>query len=263
MIEIAWVAAGRLQATICLAAFCLAPLSEPHAAEIKLLTFASSRPILTEVVPAFERASGHKLTLVYGSVERQRDQIAQGEVADVAITSRVLADDLSRRGKVSDNGITDLARITIRLFVRAGVPKPDIGTVDALKRSLLATEGVAFTNPARGALAGRSFADALKRMGIYDQVLAKDHVIAGLGHDVVAAVVRGEATIGAGPTNDVTPVPPGIGIVGPLPKELGSDTVIAAAILAAAPAPDAAAAFISFLKSPTAAAAMARHGLEP
>jgi molybdate transport system substrate-binding protein len=263
MIEIAWVAA-RLQAAACLATLLHAlPLSEAQAADIKVLTFSSSRPILAEAGPAFERASGHKLTIVYGSVEPQRDQIAQGEVADLAITSRVLADDLNRRGKVSANGITDLARITIRLFVRAGASKPDIGTVDALKRSLLAAEKVAFTNPARGALAGRSFADALKKMGIYDQVLAKANVIPGLGHDVVAAVARGEATIGAGPTNDVTPLPTGIDIVGPLPKVLESDTMISAALLAAAPAKDAAAAFIAFLTSPTGAAAMTRHGLEP
>ena len=126
-------------------------------------------------------------------------------------------------------GITDVARITIRLFVRAGAPKPDIATVEALKASLLTAESVAFTNPARGALAGRSFADALKRMDIYDQVLKRATIIPGLGHDVVAAVARGEAAIGAGPTNDVTPLPKGIDILGPLPTDLKSDTPIAAA----------------------------------
>jgi molybdate transport system substrate-binding protein len=263
VIEIAWVA--RLKAATCLAALLglAPPLSQAQAADIKVLTFSSSRPILTEAGPVFERASGHTLTIVYGSIEPQRDQIAQGEVADVVITSRVLADDLNKRGKIADHGIIDLARITIRLFVRAGATKPDIATVEALKRSLLAAEKVAFTNPARGALAGRSFADALKRMGIYDQVLARANVIPGLGHDVVAAVVRGEATIGAGPANDVTPLPTGIDIVGPRPKELESDTMISAALLAAAPVPDAAAAFIAFLRSPTGAAAMIRQGLEP
>ena len=147
--------------------------------------------------------------------------------------------------------------------MRAGAPKPDIGTVEALKASLLKAESVAFTNPARGALAGRSFANALKRMDIYDQVLKRAKIIPGLGHDVVAAVARGEAAIGAGPTNDVTPLPKGIDILGRLPKELESDTPIVAAILANAPSPDAAAAFIKFMKSPPGAAALTRHGLEP
>ena len=232
-----------------------------RAADIKILTFLSSRPILEEAGPAFEKATGHRLVIVYGSVEPQRDLIAKGEVADVVITSRVLADDLAKRGRTAE--ITEVARITIRLFVRAGARKPDIGTVEALKASLLKAELVAFTNPARGALAGRSFANALKRMGIYDQVLERAKIIPGLGHDVVAAVARGEAAIGAGPTNDVTPLPKGIDILGPLPKELESDTPIVAAILANAPSPDAAAAFIKFMRSPPGAAALTGHGLEP
>jgi molybdate transport system substrate-binding protein len=243
-----------------LAALAALSTSAP-AADIKVMTFLSSRPILEQVGPAFEKATGHRLVIVYGSVEPQRDLIAKGEVADVVITSQALADDLAKRGRTAS--IAEIARITIRLFVRAGAPKPDIGTVEALKAALLKAETVAFTNPARGALAGRSFADALKRMGIYDQVLARAKIIPGLGHDVVAAVARGEATIGAGPTNDVTPLPKGIDILGPLPKELKSDTPIMAAILANAPSPEAAAAFIKFIKSPPGADALTAHGLEP
>lgn len=243
------------------AAFSISATVPVRAADIKILTFLSSRPILEEAGPAFEKATGHKLMIVYGSVEPQRDLIAKGEVADVVITSRVLADDLAKRGRTAE--ITEVARITIRLFVGAGARKPDIGTVEALKASLLKAESVAFTNPARGALAGRSFADALKRMGIYDQVLERAKIIPGLGHDVVAAVARGEAAIGAGPTNDVTPLPKGIDILGPLPQELKSDTPIAAAILANAPSPAAAASFIEFMRSPPGAAALTRHGLEP
>jgi molybdate transport system substrate-binding protein len=245
-----------------LAAVTALSISAPvRAADIKVMTFLSSRPILEQVGPAFEKATGHRLVIAYGSVEPQRDLIAKGEVADVVITSGVLADDLEKRGRTV--AITEVARITIRLFVRAGAPKPNIGTVEALKTSLLKADAVAFTNPARGALAGRSFADALRRMGIYDQVLERAKIIPGLGHDVVAAVARGEATIGAGPTNDVTPLPKGIDILGPLPKELKSDTPIVAAILANAPVPDAAAAFIKFIKSPPGAAALTAHGLEP
>jgi molybdate transport system substrate-binding protein len=239
------------------------PFTAAQAADIKVMTFSSSRPTLAEAGPEFERATGHRLVIVYGSVEPQRDQIAAGEPADVVISSRVLVDDLAKRGRLAAGGITNLARITIRLFVRARVPKPDITTVDALRRSLLAASSVAFTNPARGALAGRSFADALRRMGIYDQVLVHAKVIPGLGHDVVAAVAAGEAAIGAGPTNDVTPLPAGIDVVGPLPKELETDVMISAGLIANGSAPEAAAAFIRFLASPAGHAAMSKHGLEP
>ncbi len=257
--------AALFRPTACIIAlFCLTEaITHAQAAEVKVLTFLSSRPILTDATPGFERASGHKLAIVYGSVEPLRDRVAAGEVADVLISSRVVLDNLAMQGKLAAGGITDVARITIRLFVRAGAARPDISTVDALQRSLLAAPSVAFTNPARGALAGRSFANALKRMGIYDQILARANVIPGLGHDVVAAVARGEAAIGAGPNNDVIPLPGGIDILGPLPKELESDVMISAGLLADSPAPDAAAAFIRFLVSPAGAAAMRAHGLEP
>src|SRR5687768_2835484 len=101
-----------------LLALCLAgPLAAAQAADIRVFTFLSSRPILEEAGPAFEKATGHRLVLVYGSVEPQRDLIAKGEVADVVITSRLLADDLDKRGRLK--AITEVARITIRLFVRA------------------------------------------------------------------------------------------------------------------------------------------------
>jgi molybdate transport system substrate-binding protein len=248
-------------ASFVLVALLAGPLAAAQAADIKVFTFSSSRPILEEAGPAFEKASGHRLVLVYGSVEPHRDLIAKGEVADVVITSRALADDLDKRGRLA--GITELARITIRLFVRAGAPKPDIGTVEALKASLLKAESVAFTNPARGALAGRSFANALKRMGIYDQVLKRAKIIPGLGRDVIAAVARGEATIGASPAYDLKTLSKGIDVLGRLPRELESDTPIVAGILANAPAPGPAADFIKFMRSPAGAAALVTYGLEP
>jgi molybdate transport system substrate-binding protein len=245
-----------------LLAFCLAgPLATAQAADIRVFTFLSSRPILEEAGPAFEKATGHRLVLVYGSVEPQRDLIAKGEVADVVITSRLLADDLDKRGQLK--AITEVARITIRLFVRAGAPKPDIATVEQLKASLLKAESVAFTNPARGALAGRSFAIALKKMEIYDQVLKRAKIIPGLGRDVIAAVARGEATMGASPAYDITTLSKGINVLGRLPRELESDTPIVAAILTNAPVPGPAAEFIKFMRSPAGAAALVKYGLEP
>jgi len=100
-------------------------------------------------------------------------------------------------------------------------------------------------------------------MGIADQVRAKAKVIPGLGHDVVATVAARQAAIGAAPTNDVTPPPGGIDILGGLPKELESDVVLVAAILANAPAPAAAKEFAAFLRSPAGVAAMKAHGLGP
>lgn len=240
----------------------VAQVAAAAAADVTVLGFLSLRPILTEAAPEFERASGHRVVGVYDSIAAMRSRISSAMPPDVVVASRPALDDLARLDFIAPGSIVDLARITIRLFVRAGAPQPDIGSVDALKRTLLAAPSLAFTNPGRGALAGRAFAEALKALGIADQLAPKSHVIEGLGSEVVAAVANGEAAIGAAPTNDLTPLPSGIAIVGPLPKELGSDTVIAAGLVKSSHAGDAATALIKFLASPAAANAFTAHGLE-
>jgi molybdate transport system substrate-binding protein len=255
-------AIARLGACLAAAVYLAAPCAGARAAEIKVLGFLSLRPILTELAPEFERTTGIKLALSYDSVNSMRSRIAAGEIAEVMIASRSVLDDLARLDRIAAGSIADLARISIRLFVRAGAPKPDISSVEALKRTLLTADSIAFTDPARGALAGRAFADALNRLGIADQIKAKSKSIQGLGSEVVTAVAAGAAAIGAAPTNDLTPLPGGIEIVGPLPKELATDVVISAGIVANARTPEAAAALIKFLASPAAAPAITAHGME-
>jgi molybdate transport system substrate-binding protein len=245
-------------AAICLAASC----ARAQAAELKVLGFLSLRPILAELAPTFERGTGNTLALAYDSVNSMRSRIAAGETADVLIASRSVLDDLAGGDRIAAGTIADLARISIRLFVRAGAPKPDIGSVAALKRALLAADSVAFTDPARGALAGRAFAGALDRLGIADQIKAKSKSIPGLGSEVVTAVASGTAAIGAAPANDLTPLPDGIEIVGPLPKELASDVTISAGAVTNARMPQAAVALIEFLASPAATPAITAHGME-
>jgi molybdate transport system substrate-binding protein len=122
---------------------------------------------------------------------------------------------------------------------------------------------LAYTDPSRGGLAGLAFGNALKQLGFTEDLKPKTKLIPGLGHDVVAAVERGEATLGAAPTNDVTPPSPGIAIIGPLPKELKSDVLISAGLLANAPDKVAAETLIKFLTSQAAAPAIVAGGLEP
>ncbi len=220
------------------------------------------RPILNDLTSEFERATGDRLTVNYDSVASMRSRISAGEIADVVITSRSAVDDLAGHDLVTADSIRDVAHISIRLFVRAGAPKPDIGSVEALKRTLLTSESLAFTDPTRGALAGRAFADALNRLGIADQVKFKSKLIQGLGSEVVTAVATGAAAIGAAPANDLTPLPGGIYVLGPLPKELETDIVISAGFLANMRARDAATDFIRFLASPAAIPAVTAHGME-
>jgi molybdate transport system substrate-binding protein len=248
---------------VCLAAAVL--LSEAiagaQAAEVKVLGFLSMRPILNDLTSEFERATGDRLAVDYDSVASMRKRISAGEIADVVITSRSAIDDLAGHDLVTADSIREVAH-SIRLFVRVGAPKPDIGSVEALKRTLLTTQSLAFTGPTRGALAGRAFADALNRLGIADQLKFKSKLIQGLGSEVVTAVATGAAAIGAAPANDLTPLPGGIDILGSLPKELETDIVISAGLLANMRARDAATDFIRFLASSAAAPAITAHGME-
>jgi molybdate transport system substrate-binding protein len=255
-------ATARIGACLAAAVLLSEAIASVQAAEVKVLGFLSMRPILNDLAPEFERATGDKLAASYDSVASMRTRISAGEIADAVITSRSAIDDLAGHDLVTADSIRDVAHISIRLFVRAGAPKPDIGSVGALKRALLTSKSVAFTDPARGALAGRAFADALNRLGIADQLKFKSKLIQGLGSEVVTAVATGVAAIGAAPTNDLTPLPSGIDILGPLPKELAIDVVISAGLLATTRARDAATDFIRFLASPAAAPAITAHGME-
>jgi molybdate transport system substrate-binding protein len=225
------------------AAIYLAAAIAGQAAEVKVLGFLSMRPILTDLAPEFERATGDRLAASFDSVVSISNRVLAGEIADAVITSRSALDDLAGQHRIAAGGIGDVARISIRLFVRAGAPNPDIGSVETLKHTLLTSDSLAFTDPARGALAGRAFAEALNRLGIANQVRFKSKLIQGLGTDVVTAVASGAAVIGAAPTNDLTPPPDGIDILGPLPSELETDIVISAGVLAKAQSPAAALGF--------------------
>src|SRR5579862_3711786 len=178
---------------ICVAAAWLLamPLGGAQAAQVKVLAFLSMRPILTELAGGFEHTTGNRLAPAFDSIASLRNRITAGEVADVMIASRSVLDELAVQDRIAAGSIVDVARISIRLFVRAGTPKPDISSVTALKRTLLAADSIAFTEPSRGALAGRAFADALNRLGIADQIKARPSQ--GLGAEVARAVAAGGA----------------------------------------------------------------------
>ena len=160
------------------------------------------------------------------------------------------------RGKVVAGSRVDLARSTIGMAVRAGTPKPDISSVDALKRTLLAAKSVAYSASASGVYLSTIL---FQRLGVAEQVLPKSRRI--LSEPVGAAVARGEAEIGFQQMSELLPVQ-GIELVGPLPPELQKVTVFSAGIVVGANEPDAGVALIRFLASPAAAPLIAKTGLE-
>src|SRR5215475_4370215 len=104
-----------------------------HAAEVKVLTSVALTSALTELSPAFEKKTGHKLIIDYGLAAEQKKRILEGERADVIILTRAMMEDLLKQKKVADN-IVNVAGTPVAVAARAGAPRPDIGTVDAFKQ---------------------------------------------------------------------------------------------------------------------------------
>jgi len=215
---------------------------------------AAFKEAYLELVPQFERASKHKVNNLWVPSVQMMSRLKGGEKVDLVILSADSLDELIRAGIIASR--TDLARSGVGMAVRAGAPKPDISSAEALKRAVLAAKSVVYsTGPSGIYLAG-----LFRRMGIEDQVKPKLKQVQG--EPAGASVARGEAEIGFQQMSELLPVP-GIDIVGPLPPDAQKITTFSAGLHAQANAPDAAKALVQFLTSPEAAPVIRRKGMEP
>ena len=236
--------------------------SSPVAAdELRVMTSGTFTAALLELAPRFERATGHRsvaatTTMGVGDTSIP-SRLQRREPADVVILDDEAMMQLIASGAVIGQSRTPLARSGIGMAVRAGAPRPDISTVEAFKRTLLAAKSVAYS----ASVSGRYLTTELfQRLGIAAAMAPKSHRVEG--ERVGAVVARGDAEIGFQQTSELLPVP-GIDYVGPLPSELQRVSVFSAGVVAHSANRDAAAALIRFLASPDAAAAVAKTGLEP
>lgn len=236
--------------------------SGTHAAEIRVMSSGGFATAYRKLAPQFERATGNRLTTEWGpsmgnTPEAIPARLRRGEAADALIMVGTALGDLIAQGSVVAASRVDLARSAIAVAVRAGAPKPDIGSVDALRRALIAAQSVAYSDSASGVYVST---ELFTRLGIAEQMRGKSRVIPA--EPVAAAVARGEAEIGFQQLSELLPVR-GIDIVGPLPPEVQKITLFSAGVVAGAREPDGAAALIAFLASDAAAPAIAESGLEP
>jgi molybdate transport system substrate-binding protein len=195
------------------------------------------------------------------SPESIPSRLTRGEAADVVILDGGAADELARRGLVRADSKVELARSLIGMVVRAGAPKPDIGTVEAFKNTLLAAKSIAYSDSSSGTYISTTM---FAKMGIADQVMGKSRKVRGppSGEPVAAVVARGEAEIGFQQVSELIHVP-GITFVGTLPAEVQLATTFAGALTTKAQQPEAGAALIRFLSSPEAAPVIVKAGLTP
>jgi molybdate transport system substrate-binding protein len=240
--------------------------TEAGAAELKVLCAAALRPALQELAPAFEKSSGHKLSIEYQTAGKVAEKVAGEDTIDVAIVTKPAFDKLARAAKMVAGSETPLGQQLIGLAVKKGAPKPDISSLDAMKKTLLAAKSITYMDPASGAADGIQFAQGLEKLGIAAELKAKTKLLMPVhdlpGGPVTAAVQRGEAEIGIQPIG-VLMEGQGVDVVGPLPAELQSpDYTFIAGTPWTAEQAMAANALLSFLKSPEAKAAYKKHGME-
>jgi molybdate transport system substrate-binding protein len=243
-------------------AIALAVPAPSDAAEIKILTSRAMNHVLTELGGAFQHTTEHKITLILAPPTEIVRRVVNGEIVDVVI-SGASVNYLLQQGKIAPGDWVVLARVGIGVAVRTGGPKPDINSVDAFRRTLLAAKSIVYTDPAVGGASGIHFEKMLDRLGIAKEVKAKSILNAQAATKPSAEfVARGEAELGIQLISEIVSVP-GAELLGPLPGDLQAMTVILAGILTTAPELDAARALLKFLTSPAAAAAIKAAGMGP
>lgn len=231
------------------------------AADLKVMTSGGFTAAYRELVPEFERATGNKVLTEYGasmggSATSIPVRLDRGEPVDVVILASEGLEALIQSGKISPESRVDLVRSQIGIAVRAGAPKPDIGSVPALKRALLQARSIAYSDSASGVYVS---SELFEKLGIAGQLRPKSKKIEGM---VGLAIARGEAEIGFQQISELLPVA-GIQYVGPLPAEVQKLTVFSAGIAVSSKQPEAARSLIRFFQLPGAAGAIRRSGLEP
>jgi molybdate transport system substrate-binding protein len=241
-------------------AACLAMLfaaTAVKAAEISLMTTAAVQQIMLDLIPPFERATGHKVTMSVFGTGPAVAKIKDGTFADLILLGPPALNELAKAGKVDAATLTPAFNSRIGLAVRAGATKPDIGTDDALKKTLLAAKSIGHSiGPS-----GEHFSKVIvARLGIADQVKSKITVVRGM--PVAAAVAKGDVEIGIHQIAELMQVG-GIDIVGELPADLNRTIVYATALTTMAKQPDAARDLVKYLTLPSSVPVIKKNGMDP
>jgi len=216
------------------------------ATEIKVLCGGALRASMTELIPPFQQSSGDEVSIAYAVVGALMDRIQKGELADIAILTPAQIDTLTQQGKIVRGSRVNITKVGIGVFVRNGVPPPDIGSTEAFKRALLSARALAFPTVAGGP-AGIYLDVELQRLGIGDALKSKT-INSDVTADLFQAVAHGDAELGIAQMPEIAAAT-NVQLVGPLPAEIQNYTSFAAGIFAGSAQPQAAKAFLDFISA--------------
>jgi molybdate transport system substrate-binding protein len=224
------------------------------AAEIKVLSTQATEEAYRELVPQFEKATGHKVTTVFTGTLGAQKRLADGENYDMIIMSAPSIDAQIKSGKVAAGSRVDIAKSGVGVGVPKGAPKPDIGTTEALKKSLLAAKSIGYSRGPSGVYMISLF----EKLGLADQI--KDRLKqTPTGVFVGTIIASPEVEIGFQQVSELSNFPG----VGPLPADVQNTTVFSSGMIVDAKEAEAAKALVKFLTSPDAGSAFKKRGMEP
>jgi molybdate transport system substrate-binding protein len=232
------------------------PRSTAEAAELVILSNQGATPGVRALADAFSHGSGHKVSVIQEAGPELERRLASGGPADLIASNPTPIVDLVKRGKVVADTVTPFVLAGLGLSVRAGVPKPDISTVEAYKATLLAAKSIGYSH----GCSGTNAAAGIEKLGL--TALLKPKTVYSDGGPVVEFLAKGDFDVGIQQTNIMVGAP-GTEYVGPLPGFLNVPCPSSVALMTGSKEPEAARAMIKFMVSPEAAPLLRKTFVEP
>ena len=236
-----------------------AAVTAADAADMKILTAGAMKAVVLELVPAFEKETGHKVVVDNDTAGGLARRIEGGEAFDLAVITPGVINDLATKGKIVAGSRVNVARVGVGVVVKEGAPLPDVSNVEAFKRALIAAKTVAYIDPASGGSSGIYLTGLFDKLGIAAEIKPKAKLKRG-GY-VADLIASGEAELGLHQISEILPVK-GVKLVGPLPAEIQNYTTYAAAVGKDAKQPEAAAAMLKLLAGSAAEPVLKARGME-
>jgi molybdate transport system substrate-binding protein len=228
-----------------------------QASDLKVVAPNAVKEAVVEIAARFEKDTGQRVSLSWGGSEAIAKRVADGEVFDVVVNTAPGVDRMAADGKLVSGSRTDFSRSAVAAAARAGLPRPDVSSVSALKAALIDAQSIAISSGA----SGRYLEQLFQKLGVAEQIKSKIKQPPS-GAQIGDMLARGEADLGFQQVTELMHAQ-GFQYLGPLPAELQNYTVWASGIHISAPQADAARAFSRALSAPASGAAIRKSGMEP